>query len=145
MNLGVAFGAGLYETRVVLPLWFGKSQNGYRVNAQNMRDIETGKKFWGFVTTVPLTLLTVANLILAFQSDGAARNWWLAASVVTLVERLATFAFFIPTAIKLQKSETLEPRKASALVSSWVRLNYVRNLLNLIGWVAALRALTLLA
>ena len=145
INLGVAFGAGLYESRIVLPLWFDKTSNGYRVNHEAMRDIDTGRKFWGFVTTMPLTLLTIANCVLAFQSHAEVRSWWLAASLVTLVERAVTFAFFIPTAIKLQKSEAVEASSVSKTVSSWINMNYVRMLLNLIGLVAAMRALMLVS
>jgi hypothetical protein len=144
INLGTAFGAGIYETRIVLPLWFSKGETGYRVNVKAMQEIETGRKFWGFVTTMPLTLLTIANLIAALQSQGAMRDWWLAASVITLIERTGTFSFFIPTAIKLQKADTLPSSSIHGLVSLWVRLNYVRNLLTVIAWAAALRALSLL-
>jgi len=145
INLGIAFGAGLYEMRIVLPLWFTKSAGGYRVNHQAMREIDTGRKFWGMVTTLPLTILTVANLVLAFRSGGLLHDWWLAASVVVLAERIATFAFFIPTAIKLQKSETMEASKVGATVATWVRVNYVRILLNAVGLVAAMRALMLIS
>lgn len=145
INLGVALGAGLYESRIVLPLWFSKSSNGYRVNVQNMSEIDTGRKFWGFVTTMPLTLLTIANVVFAFQSNGDVRSWWLAAAMVTLVERAMTFAFFIPTAIKLQKSISINESKVSSTVATWIRVNYARLLLNLIGLVAAMRALMLIA
>ena len=145
INLGIALGAGFYETRIVLPLWFTKSSDGYRVNIQNMNEIETGRKFWGFVTTMPLTLLTILNLVFAFQSEGIVGDWRLAASMITLIERIGTFAFFIPTAIKLQKSETSEASKVSSMVVTWIRMNYVRMLLNLIGLVVAMRALMLLA
>lgn len=66
LNLSIAFGAGLYETRIVLPLWFRKTVLGYEVNLTAMHEIETGRRFWGFVTTVPLTLLMLANLVVAW-------------------------------------------------------------------------------
>jgi hypothetical protein len=38
MNLGIAYGAGLYEKRIVLPQWFSKSEkSGFRVNSDAMR------------------------------------------------------------------------------------------------------------
>jgi hypothetical protein len=143
INLGTAFGAGIYETRIVLPLWFSKGEKGYRVNTKAIQEIETGRKFWGFVTTMPLTLLTIANLIAALQSQGAIHDWWLVAAVITFIERVGTFAFFIPTAIKLEKADTLSPSSIHGLVSLWTRLNYVRNILTLIAWATALRALLL--
>ena len=145
MNLSVAFGAGLYETRIVLPLWFHKTTNGnYRVNFEAMRNIDTGRKFWGFVTTIPLTLLTIANLVFAFQSTAPLHDWWISAAFIILIERIGTFAFFIPTAIKLQKGENLSVSKTTSLVSWWIRLNYVRNAFTLVALLICFRTLLLL-
>lgn len=144
LNLGVAFGAGLYETIIVIPLWFTRSQSAvYLVNTKAMLEIDTGRKFWAFVTTAPLTLLTLANLATAFQSQQPVHDWWLMAAAITLVERLGTFLFFIPIAIKLQKADRLDPSRITSLVTLWTRLNYVRMMLTLIAWVCALRALSL--
>ena len=39
INLGIAFGAGLYEQRIILPLWFSSSSEpGVRVNSEAMRN-----------------------------------------------------------------------------------------------------------
>ncbi|GAB2566013.1 anthrone oxygenase family protein [Spirosoma areae] len=144
LNLGTAFGAGLYETKIILPQWFPKStESGYRVNTQAMRDIDTGRKFWAFVTTGPLTLLTVINLVFAWQSQQPGSTWWLAAALITLIERIGTFSFFIPTAIKLQQADNRPASSVTRLVSSWIGFNYVRNALTLIAWVLALIALSL--
>lgn len=144
INLGIAYGAGLYEKRIVLPMWFSKSADaGLRVNSEAMRQTNTGLRFWAFTTTVPLTVLTLANLVVALQSQGPRHNWWVAAAAITLVERIGTFSFFIPTAIKLMKAEALPAATASVLASRWMRLNYVRDALALIGWLAALETLSL--
>lgn len=144
INLGLVFGAGLYETRIVLPLWFTKKQDGYIVNPDSMRDIDTGRKFWSFASTVPLTLLTIVNLVYAWQAATPLQDWWLSASVIVLGERLSTFSFFIPTAIKLQKGNA-PAEKVSTLVSSWLALNYVRNALTLIALGFLLKAFLLSA
>ena len=100
INLGIAFGAGLYEQRIILPQWFTRSsESGIRVNSAAMRSIDTGRRFWAFVTTGPLTLVTLANLAVAWQSQGPRHDWWLGAAAIPLVERIATFSYFIPTAI----------------------------------------------
>jgi hypothetical protein len=142
LNLAIAFGAGLYETRIVLPLWFKKAGAGYQVDFENMRSIDTGRKFWGFITTIPLTLLTIANLILALQSHGPIRSMWLTASLIVLVERIATLTFFIPVAIKLQKAGSLHPSKTGRLVAWWIRMNYIRNMLTFVACLMALKCLT---
>ena len=56
MNLGIAFGAGIYEAWVVIPQW---------ANIPSGEWPNTGLMFWVYVTTVPLTLLTIASLIAA--------------------------------------------------------------------------------
>ncbi|MFD2718525.1 DUF1772 domain-containing protein [Hymenobacter monticola] len=145
LNLGVAFGAGLYETRIVLPQWFSRSAIGFQVNDAAMRATDTGRQFWGMATTLPLTLLTLANLWLAGRAPAPVHGWWLAAALLTLLERLGTFGFFIPTAIKLMSEPGVAPAKASGLVGWWRRLNYGRLLLTLLAWLAALKALTLVA
>jgi hypothetical protein len=143
MNHGIAFGAGLYEQRIILPQWFSRSESGIRVNSAAMRSNDTGRRFWAFVTTVPLTLLTLANLVVASQSQGPKREWWLGAAVITLVERIATFSYFIPTALRLMRAEALPSAKVEAMASQWIALNHVRAALALIAWLAALRALSL--
>ena len=144
INHGIAFGAGLYEQRVILPQWFSRSsESGIRVNSAAMRSTDSGRSFWLFVTTVPLTLLALANLVAAWQSQGPRHEWWLGAAVLTLVERIATFSYFIPTAMRLMRAEELPSATVEAMASQWLALNHVRAALALIGWLAALRALSL--
>lgn len=144
LNLGVTFGAGLYETRIVIPLWFQKTtDSGYRVNTEAMQTIDTGRRFWAFISTLPLTLLTLINLTLAWQSNQPVHDWWLPSAVIVLIERVSTFAFFIPTIIKLQKANQLSASQVTRSASLWINLNYVRNALTLLAWLLALRALAL--
>jgi hypothetical protein len=82
VNLGIAFGAGLYEHRIVVPLWLSSSENGAtHWHADVVRRDDTGRRFWALVTTMPLTLLTLANLFVAsarqrtFGSGGWPRVW----------------------------------------------------------------------
>lgn len=136
MNLGIASGAGLYEARIIVPQWVS-SPSIYRWP-------DTGRKFWAFVTTVPLTLLTIANLAAAWQSQGAIRAWWLGAVAAVIVERIITFMYFIPTGLKLQRrDETIPESKLKAMVSQWAHLNYVRLAIALAAWVAALKAFSM--
>ena len=145
LNLGVAFGAGLYETKIILPLWFPKSSDfGYRVNTEAMRETDSGRKFWAFVSTGPLTLLTLINLVLAWQSQQPGQAWWLGAALIALLERISTFSFFIPTIIKLQSTDQPTSPQASRLIGLWIGVNYVRNALTLLAWGAALLAFSLI-
>lgn len=141
VNLGIAFGAGLYETRIILPLWFQpQSGVGYRVDTAAMHRLDVGRRFWGFVTTMPLSLLTLVNLYYAWQAQPPQQTWWLMAVLLTLIERIGTFAFFIPTAIRLEQANSMAASTASRLSRLWMRANYGRSGLMLLSWLLALTA-----
>jgi hypothetical protein len=133
INLGIALGAGLYESRVVIPQW---------ANLPPRTWPNTGIRFWVYVTTIPLTLLTVANLVAAWLERSPKRKWWLWAAVTIMLERVATFAYFIPTMISLMGSERSDLEIKAAL-SQWLAFNYGRHVLTFLGWLLALKALSL--
>jgi len=118
INLGIAFGAGLYEARIVVPQWLSPSpESGLSWNAELARQSNTGMRFWVYVTTVPLTLLTLASFIAAWWIPIDARNWWLCAAAAALVDRVMTFTYF--------------------------NLGYVRHAATLAAWLCALKALSI--
>ncbi len=143
MFLGIAFGAGIYEARVVLPLWFNKINGRYSINYENLTEIDSGRKFWGFITTVPLTTLTIINIVLASQLAGSISAFWLIASLIVLVERILTFSFFIPTIIKLQRNKNMTDDQINKKISLWIGMNYVRNILTLLSWILILQVIIL--
>lgn len=145
INLGIAFGAGLYESRITVPQWFSFSPNmGYSWNAKAARDANVGLKFWVYVTTVPLTLLTVGSLIVVWWTHDAVRSWWLIAVAAALLDRVMTFSYFIPTMIKLMQPESVAQSEATAKAQQWVRFGYIRHAATLVAWLAALKALSLM-
>ena len=97
-----------------------------------------------YVTTVPLTLLTLASLVVACGTHDPVRGWWLGAAAAALVDRIMTFAYFIPTMLKLMRDETLPESKAVTTALRWVNLGYVRHAATLMAWIAALKALSLM-
>jgi hypothetical protein len=133
INLGIACGAGLYEARVVIPQW---------ANSPPQTWPNTGLMFWVYVTTIPLTVLTVANLITAWMDGSTRRQWWLSAAATIVLERIATFSYFIPTMIGLTSSE-LPEAEVKATLSQWLLFNHGRHVLMLSGWLMALKALSL--
>jgi hypothetical protein len=134
INLGIALGAGIYEQRVVIPQW---------ENIPPQEWPQTGVLFWVYVTTVPLTLLTLANLVGGLLDRGPRRYWWLAAVAIVVVERIATFSYFIPMMVWLQGTEGLPEAEVQAALSQWMLLDYGRHVLTLAGWLAALKAFSL--
>ena len=143
INLGIAFGAGLYETRIMIPQWLnGSPESGYRWNPELARQSNTGLRFWVYVTTLPLTLLTLAGLVTAWESPFEVRYWWLGAVTAGLVDRILTFAYFIPTMLALMQNDAVPQSEAVGKASQWVRMGYVRHAATLIAWLAALKALS---
>lgn len=139
INLGVALGAGLYEGRIVVPQWLVSSPGGeMHWNAAAAREANTGIRFWVFVTTGPLTLLTVANLYGAWRSPGRARGWWLGAAASAAGDRAMTFGYFIPTMVALLDAPDSPAAAASAAL--WANLNYVRHALVAAALLAAMKA-----
>ena len=62
--LGTSFGAGLYESLVVVPMWRESPPETW---------VNTGTAFWAFVTGGPLTLVLLVSLFVAWRLRGAAR------------------------------------------------------------------------
>ena len=141
INLGVAFGAGVYELRIVVPTWLTSDQSGVHWRGDIARRDDVGRKFWGFVTTGPLTLITFANLYAAWYSTGAVRGPWLAAGFLELAGRLFTFIYFIPAMVRLMN--TADSPAAVAAADRWRTLSYLRLAILLASWIAALRAFAL--
>jgi hypothetical protein len=142
INLGIAFGAGLFEHRIVLSDWIAISPDGAHWHGDIARDDDTGRRFWVFVTTVPLTLLTIANAYAAWHSTGPLRFWWLAAALAALADRIFTFSYFIPTMVGLTNAPD-SPEAVSTAIR-WSQLNYLRHAFVLVAWLASLRAFGLL-
>jgi hypothetical protein len=61
---------------------------------------DVGLKFWVYVTTVTLTLLTLASLIVPWWLPDPVRSWWLVAALMALFDRVMTFGYFIPTMLE---------------------------------------------
>jgi hypothetical protein len=133
INLGIALGAGLYEARVVIPQWANLPPRDWP---------NTGLSFWAYVTTVPLTLLALANLIAAWVDKSVRGKWWLSAVFIVLIERLTTFSYFIPAMLNLAASD-LPHAEIAARLSQWLFFNHARHLLTLAGWLMALKAMSL--
>jgi hypothetical protein len=141
---GIAVGAGLYEMRVNVPRWFGDAVDSTRrVNVDAIRSDDSGRRFWAYVTTGPLTLLTLASCLTAWSPASIRERWLLVAAGVMLIERVATFGYFIPQLLLVMKAADPAGEHTVQRALTWTRLNYVRAALASAAWLAALRALSL--
>jgi hypothetical protein len=127
-------------------VWLSFStESGYHWNADAARRANVGLRFWVYVTTIPLTLLTLVSLVVAWWAPSDVRNWWFAAAIAVLVDRVMTFGYFIPTMLTLMNNSTISASEAVAKATQWINLGYVRHIATLAGWLASLRAFSLLS
>lgn len=133
VNLGIAFGAGVYESRIVVPEWRNQPPTTWP---------NTGLLFWVYVTTIPLTVLTLLNGIAAWRERGSRRRWWLSAVGVLVCERATTFGYFIPAMVRLMEQKATSPAVVEKL-EQWLSFDYGRHALTFAAWMLALRALTM--
>lgn len=136
--LGITFGAGMFESRISVRGWTTAADGTPEWDVAAARFDDTGRRFWVYVTSVPLTLLTLASLGLAWRSGGALRKWWMAAAVAALLDRISTFAYFIPTMVGLLG--TPDSPAARATAAQWANVNYARHAIVLAAWLLALQA-----
>ena len=72
------------------------------------------------------------------------RRWWLAAGAVMTVYALASYGYFVPQMLSFQwNGEGWTASEIETFVTWWTALNYVRMTIGAIGWLCALRALSL--
>ena len=64
-------------------------------------------------------------------------------AAISVVERIATFSYFIPTMLWLMDTEDLPQAEVQDALSQWMLLNYGRHVLTLGAWLAALKAFSL--
>ncbi len=135
INLGIALGAGLYEGRINVPRWIG--DGGWNPDAA--RADNTGLQFWVYVTTVPLTLLTLINFVIAWTTSSPLRTWLFAATIPALLDRALTFGYFIPRMVRLM--DMADSPTAREMATQWQQLNHLRHVLLLTALLAAIQAL----
>jgi len=140
--LGITFGAGFYEARIVVPEWVNADDFFWNADAANQSD--TGVRFWIYVTSIPLTLLTLASILYTYLSSGKLRNWWGIAVGATLIDRAMTFGYFVPTMLGLMNHGNSAEADIVNSAIFWANLNYVRIAVVMVAWLAAMKALTLI-
>jgi hypothetical protein len=144
INLGVVVGAGLYESRIEAPHWLATGPDGaVRWDREAAAAANVGLRFWVYVSTFPLTLLTLASLALLWSAPGPVKSWWLAAALAVLFERAMTFGYFIPAMLKLLQPGLYEASEAAARAALWMKLGWLRTAADAAALIAALQAFAL--
>lgn len=143
--LGVDLGAGIYEARIVVPLWAGGiPQTLAAGNPFGRVAIDAGMRFWAYVTST-VALLAILALLFGLRTPAAERAWRTFASGAELGAVAMTLLYFRPTLVRLFMchGDGLSTDAIASTVQRWVMWSRVRIAVSFIAWCAALGALTL--
>lgn len=141
--LGLQTGAGLYEMRVVTPLWSRAPPESVRGwNAEARYAVEPRARFWRYCTPA-VGLAALLALVFGLTTSGTRRTLVVASSITVLALVVVTYAYFAPTLASLleRRGAGLGDGQITERVSDWLWLGRVRALLYVAAWLAALKAL----
>jgi hypothetical protein len=141
----IQLGGAVYESFVITHLWAGsppESVTGW--NPAPQYAIEPAR-FWGRASPL-YGLMTLGVLIAAWFMPRPSRRWALVAGVCALIVTLSTLLFFVPILREtiFTRGADLNAEEISTKVHQWVNWNWARMVVVLVGWVAGVRALSLL-
>ncbi|OLE54712.1 MAG: hypothetical protein AUG51_07085 [Acidobacteria bacterium 13_1_20CM_3_53_8] len=146
---GIVIGGGLYEMRVIVPLWANSPpESAWYWEAQRIANPQyapnSGLRFWIFLTPTHL-LLSLATLIAGWKTLGDHRKWLFASTIAFIVLHTSALVWFVPTIGEILNSRSLgiSPEQVTAKVHMWVTFSWVRAAIGLAAFVAGLRALTI--
>ena len=99
--LGLDLGAGVYESRIVVPLWAdGVPATLAEGNPFARVAIDAGMRFWKYMTSA-VALLAIGALVFGLHTATAERLWRTVGAVTELCVIAWTLFYFRPTLIRL--------------------------------------------
>lgn len=144
--LGIDLGAGIYEARIVVPLWANSVPESLAAgNPYRRVAIDAGMRFWAYVTTA-VAFFALLALVFGLRAPAAHRAWRTFAAVAELAVVAGTLLYFRPTLIRLfmGHGDGMSPHALTSTVRRWVMWSRVRIAVSFIAWCAALSALAIL-
>ena len=97
VNLGVVFGAGVYEARISVPRWLGPPNAGRPWLASRPGQ---SRRRWAQILGLhhhdSAHLADPRQPLGGRSFFGAHQFWWLTAATLAFADRVFTFAYFIP-------------------------------------------------
>jgi len=145
ITLGLDLGAGIYEARVVVPLWAGGvPQTLAADNPYGRVAVDAGIHFWAYMTSA-VAVVAVLALVFGVLAAAPRRVWQTCAAVAELAAVAMTLLYFRPTLVRLflGRGAGLSAAAVTSTVGRWVMWSRVRIAVSFVAWCAALRALTL--
>ncbi len=142
LTITLSFGGGLYETLVIYPNWkHDVDPKTLRAKLESSGQMNAGKRFWPLVSPAQ-ALLSIVNIVMAYNYTGHIDHYWLAAAIIIFISRVITFSYFIPVMIKyIMEPEKVEATKLKAIVKTWTGLSPLRLLPEFIAGALLIAAL----
>jgi hypothetical protein len=142
LTVTLGMGGGLYEILVIYPGWKHDADPlTLRAKLQSSGQILAAKRFWPLVSPAQV-LLSVVNIVLAWNYTGGARVYWLTAAVAIFISRVVTFSYFIPVMIrKIMQPENIEAARLRTIIKQWTALSPLRLVVEVFAWVMLVVAL----
>jgi hypothetical protein len=142
--MGIETGAGLFTTKVVFPLWASSPEAAIGWLPSSRYYLEEGD-FFMFVSPT-LLLVSIATLIAGWRAALPLRRWLRIATIVFIAIDIWTMAYFIPFQgwVKGEAGTKYATAQLASMLTTFVYLNYVRQVLLVLTLGVALHALGLL-
>jgi hypothetical protein len=141
--MGVVIGGAIYEMLVINPLWSGSPPASVRNWNPNPQYAINPGEFWG--KAMPVYTLTPIAALIAGWHLRERRKWLMIAVLCALFVIAVSLAYFIPVIIELlaKRGEGLSDAQITSKAHLWMTLSWARVGVLILGWLAALRALSI--
>jgi len=143
----IVIGGGLYEMRVIVPLWaHSPPESVWEFASLRVTNPQStpnaGIRFWIFVTPLHL-LISFAVLIASWKTNPRHRRWVIIASAIFITLHLSALVYFVPAIDKIFNSRNLNmtPDEVITRVHIWVNGSWMRFVVGFAGLLCGLRAL----
>ncbi len=140
---GFWLGGLIYEMVVIIPLWSANLPNS--VLEWNSRpDFVVNPTRFYLPTAITLILSSLLAMILNWKSRNQ-RIWLILSTICVITTFVFTLLYFFPKNDVLFRNQVsgLSGEEITAIANSWIKANYLRVMIMIIGFFAALKAFSL--
>lgn len=142
--IGIEAGAGAFVTIVVFPLWAASPEAAIGWKPEIPYYLEEGDFF--MYSSSLATLGAIVTLIAGWRTSPPLRFWTMLATISFLVVAAWSIAYFIPVqdvSFKGEAGTKMPYAELQEKLKTFVALNYIRQVISLFSFGAALHALGL--